>query len=196
MTPVALIVAVNRRLAEAVEPGGHLVGERVDGARLGAGRESVPLLGDDRARDVDDRFRTAALPQPRPARGRDGARRSAGGDGSRSTSILLAGAHGSRTHCAAPGAAPLVLKTRGPTGTRPLPPNLTCGERLSRLDADGGVARQRSSLTHLGCARSGPRRAPRPRRPSATNAVECDERSGCWASFQGRRAYHPLDGCS
>ena len=35
--------------------------------------------------------------------------------------LNVAGAHGSRTHRAAPGAAPLVLKTRGPTGTQPLP---------------------------------------------------------------------------
>ena len=33
----------------------------------------------------------------------------------------MAGARGSRTHRAAPSAAPLVLKTRGPTGTQPLP---------------------------------------------------------------------------
>jgi hypothetical protein len=33
----------------------------------------------------------------------------------------VAGAHGSRTHRAARNAAPLVLKTRGPTGTQPLP---------------------------------------------------------------------------
>ena len=33
----------------------------------------------------------------------------------------VAGTRGSRTHRAAPSAAPLVLKTRGPTGTRPLP---------------------------------------------------------------------------
>jgi len=35
----------------------------------------------------------------------------------------MAGARGSRTHRATPSAAPLVLKTRGPTGTRPLPPD-------------------------------------------------------------------------
>ncbi len=34
---------------------------------------------------------------------------------------VMAGTRGSRTHRAAPSAAPLVLKTRGPTGTRPLP---------------------------------------------------------------------------
>src|SRR4051794_38137802 len=33
----------------------------------------------------------------------------------------VAGTRGRRTHRAAPSAAPLVLKTRGPTGTRPLP---------------------------------------------------------------------------
>jgi len=35
----------------------------------------------------------------------------------------MAGTRGSRTHRATPSAAPLVLKTRGPTGTRPLPPD-------------------------------------------------------------------------
>ncbi len=35
--------------------------------------------------------------------------------------VGVAGTRGSRTHRAAPSAAPLVLKTRGPTGTRPLP---------------------------------------------------------------------------
>ena len=33
----------------------------------------------------------------------------------------MAGVHGSRTHRAVPGTPPLVLKTRGPTGTPPLP---------------------------------------------------------------------------
>ena len=35
--------------------------------------------------------------------------------------LAMAGAHGSRTHRATPSAAPLVLKTREPTGTPPLP---------------------------------------------------------------------------
>ena len=51
------------------------------------------------------------------------ARRSRGraGGGHRCRLASVAGARGSRTHRAAPSAAPLVLKTRGPTGTRPLP---------------------------------------------------------------------------
>ena len=39
----------------------------------------------------------------------------------------MAGAHGSRTHHAARSAAPQVLKTRGPTGTQPLPPDGSAG---------------------------------------------------------------------
>ena len=43
------------------------------GARLGAGRESIPLLGDDRARGVDERFVTATLrPAASGSRPRDG----------------------------------------------------------------------------------------------------------------------------
>ena len=48
------------------------------------------------------------------------------------TSAVVAGAHGSRTHRATPSAAPLVLKTRGPTGTPPLPPSMVARGQGSR----------------------------------------------------------------
>jgi len=55
---------------------------------------------------------------------------------------VVAGAHGSRTHRAASSAAPPILKTGGPTGTRPLPrepmlplqSRLRCEGRPGRVD--------------------------------------------------------------
>jgi selenide,water dikinase len=43
----------------------------------------------------------------------------------------MAGAHGSRTHHAARSAAPQVLKTRGPTGTQPLPLDGSAGTEFA-----------------------------------------------------------------
>ena len=51
----------------------------------------------------------------------------------------MAGAHGSRTHHAARSAAPQVLKTRGPTGTQPLPLDGSAGTE-SAPPYDPGVA--------------------------------------------------------
>ena len=73
----------------------------------------------------------------------------------------VAGTRGSRTHRAAPSAAPLVLKTRGPTGTRPLPRAMVArqgvGRRVSSADDDArGPAAEPLRLTDLtdcgGCA--------------------------------------------
>ena len=84
-------------------------------ARAGARSPSTTSLAASRS--------TVARPPRRLVRGRPPApvRRSGAGDCRASPSILLAGAHGSRTHRATPGAAPLVLKTGGATGPQPPP---------------------------------------------------------------------------
>jgi len=62
---------------------------------------------------------TAGRRPGRPSCSSHGTGRWAAADGSPARQV--AGAHGSRTHRATPSAAPLVLKTRRPTGTHSLP---------------------------------------------------------------------------
>ena len=78
------------------------------------------FAGDDLPGDRRQRVRIATGGQQRP--GRDQQPLDARGTRAiRQSRSSVAGTRGSRTHRAAPSAAPLVLKTRGPTGTRPLP---------------------------------------------------------------------------
>ena len=80
----------------------------------------------------------------------------------------LAGAHGSRTHRATTGVAPLVLKTRGPTGTPPLPRLRTVVGRPAQGSASGRGVRARRAVGSGGKNRvrprlsSGDERAPAP----------------------------------
>ena len=82
--------------------------------------EAGPFVGDDLPCRPGDRVGRDIPGEPRPHHGKQPFdARWAGALGQDRASV--AGTHGSRTHRAAPSAAPLVLKTRGPTGTRPLP---------------------------------------------------------------------------
>ena len=107
--------------ANAVEADADLGRQRLDAGRRLAGRQPRAFVGDDLARHGGQRV---GIGRPSGSRGRTAAssRSTLGGRG-RSGDIVpsVAGTRGSRTHRAAPSAAPLVLKTRGPTGTRPLP---------------------------------------------------------------------------
>ena len=94
--------------------------QRLDAGGRVAGRQSRALVGHDLAGHGGQRVGIG------PGRGLppDGSQQPL--DARRSRAIRrhvpsMAGTRGSRTHRAAPSAAPLVLKTRGPTGTRPLP---------------------------------------------------------------------------
>ena len=128
MTPVALITGSGRaacEVASSARPATASASAVERPARL-ARAESRPLLVD----DARGRRRSGAGPSARRRPSRRGrsrrgrARRSAGAawtTGFDDIGSSVAGAHGSRTHRAAPSAAPLVLKTRGPTGTQPLP---------------------------------------------------------------------------
>ena len=107
--------------AEAVERTSSA--RRLEAGRgLVPGREARPLVGERRHGP-----RRSAPPDPSPP-GDPAARRDEQPLDARGTRPIrrhvpsVAGTRGSRTHRAAPSAAPLVLKTRGPTGTRPLPP--------------------------------------------------------------------------
>ena len=124
MTPVALMTVVRPLAAGSAKPSSRsrtVVGQRVErpsaarrprgGARSSATTSratAVSASGSARPRQL----RADRREQPLDARGTRAIRRHR---------PSVAGTRGSRTHRAAPSAAPLVLKTRGPTGTRPLP---------------------------------------------------------------------------
>ena len=105
----------------------------------------------------------------------------------------MAGTRGSRTHRAAPGAASLVLKTRGPTGTHPLPSSMVARPQAAAADAAASRAPEAAyhrRMTTLDAAAAGPpdrpdrlrrlrrearcrpagRRPARPRRPTHRGA--------------------------
>src|SRR4051794_14840809 len=69
--------------------------------------------------------------------------RRASDGGCESGDLSVAGAHGSRTHRATPGAAPPVLKTGEPTGTPPLPPRMVpahATQALATRPTESGAA--------------------------------------------------------
>ncbi len=112
--------AAPRGVGERREPGTHVVGQALDRRRRLAGREPGPFVGHDLARDRGQGVRIGLGRDVRPGR-REQPRHARGTRTIRRHGASVAGTRGSRTHRAAPSAAPLVLKTRGPTGTRPLP---------------------------------------------------------------------------
>ena len=113
------------RIGEGVEASEELGSELRCFPRNGVrvGRQAAALLGHDPARNLRDRLAVPAGSKPRPGPGEHPLHAWWPGMayGRHLSVVLLAGAHGSRTHRAAPNAAPPVLKTRGPTGTQPLP---------------------------------------------------------------------------
>ena len=112
--------ATLRRVREALEPLADGPGEIVQCRRLLPGRQARPLPRHHVPRDRRDRVRRSPIGQLRA----DGRKQPFDARGTRTIGRhwpSVAGTRGSRTHRAAPSAAPLVLKTRGPTGTRPLP---------------------------------------------------------------------------
>ena len=107
---------------EGIEPVADGDRQAVDAGGALAGRQPRALVGHDHVpgdrRDRVGRRAVGSAPDGTAASSRS----TLGGRG-RSVDMWpsVAGTRGSRTHRAAPSAAPLVLKTRGPTGTRPLP---------------------------------------------------------------------------
>ncbi len=110
-----------RRIRQRIEACGDRLRQVLQSGRRFAGGDCSPLHLD---RFAGGRGKCHGLElartRPRPDRGKQPF--DAGGTRAiRRHWSSVAGTRGSRTHRAAPSAAPLVLKTRGPTGTRPLP---------------------------------------------------------------------------
>ena len=132
--PVASPASVTAGAASAEQPSRSAsAGEELHAASPAARRE--------RSRSSATTPPRLRRPPPRDPAGQRAGRRAADGAsmlGGRTLGIVrrrrMAGAHGSRTHRATPSAAPLVLKTREPTGTPPLPRHRSQAPPLPSID--------------------------------------------------------------